>query len=86
MRHKDVKLCAVGALSFYLAFRFDMTKEFDEMDLDDWLSNETWFDIKLLVDPVRANTMRDLTTPMSNSTYSSAVKSVLGSLCIATNH
>jgi hypothetical protein len=49
-RHKDVSLCSVVALAFYLMFLFSVTREFESFTLEDWLENSKWFDIKLLVD------------------------------------
>jgi hypothetical protein len=49
-RHRDVRLCAVGAIVFYLQFRSYCTKEFSNHTVDDWITNSTWFDIKFLVD------------------------------------
>ena len=85
MRHKDVRLCAVGALSFYLAYRFSITQEFDGMRLLDWLVNSAWFDQKLLVEAFYPD--RDYTKCMSNDdTYSKAVCQVLTKLGISSNH
>lgn len=49
-RHTDVRLCVIGALAFYLQYRFYMTREMESLTLEDWLDNSKWFDIKLLVD------------------------------------
>jgi hypothetical protein len=49
MRHKDVELCPRFALALYLSYRFEITREFEEMELEDWLDNSKWFDIKVLV-------------------------------------
>lgn len=84
MRHKDVRLCAVGALAYYLAYRFSITKEFADMELEGWLENSTWFDQKLLVESFRPD--RNFTKSMSNDTYSKAIKEVLTKLSIASNH
>lgn len=84
MRHKDVRLCAVGALSFYLAYRFVITREFEAMQLEDWMDNSKWFDQKLLVESFRPD--GDFTVCMSNDTYSKAIKQVLQKLSIASNH
>jgi len=48
MRHKDVRMCACGALGFWLLHRFHKTGEMDSPP--DWLKNEDWFDVKVLVD------------------------------------
>jgi hypothetical protein len=83
-RHKEVLQCSIGAFSFYLALRFYQSKEFDCHRPEDWCENKKWFDIKLLVDASRSDA--NFEKPMSNDTYAKAVKSVLGQLCIASNH
>ena len=45
MRHKDVNLCAIGALSLYLFSIFHFSSE-----LLDFFSNEKWFNVKLLIE------------------------------------
>ena len=50
IRHKNPKLCCIGALSFYLMLRFAITGEFAQFTVDDWCNNKAWFDVKLLVD------------------------------------
>jgi Centromere DNA-binding protein complex CBF3 subunit, domain 2/Transcriptional activator of glycolytic enzymes len=72
-RHKNVVLCAVGAMAFYLTFRFYCTKEFADFTVDDWLDNTKWFDVKLLVD-INGT---DFKKEMSNDGYSDHVKRVL---------
>jgi hypothetical protein len=64
MRHKLVELCSVGGLSFYLAMRFWLTKEFEDFDFQDFLDNKKWFDIKLLTDATRSD--HDHSKPMAN--------------------
>ena len=39
-RHKDPALCCIGALAFYLSFRFYCTREFEDFSVNDWLVNE----------------------------------------------
>jgi hypothetical protein len=50
LRHLDVRLCAIGPLSIYMMYCFFDTGEFQNLTVDDWLDNSTWFDIKLLAD------------------------------------
>jgi hypothetical protein len=50
MRHSNVPKCAKGSLAFYLAFCFSITHEFEYMTDKDWSNNESWFNIKLLVE------------------------------------
>lgn len=65
-RHKDVNLCCVAALSFYLAYRFFCTNELWNMSAEDWCDNKNWFDLKLLGRVDRA----DNTEPIKNDTFS----------------
>jgi len=78
-RHRDVRLCCLGALAFYLMYRFDCTGEFKDMTINDWLDNSKWFDIKLLVD---INT-HDNTKEMQNDGYSDHIKRVLKLLALS---
>jgi hypothetical protein len=50
MTHILVELCSLGGIVLYLTFWFVTTKEFDLFTVEDWLDNNKWFDIKLLVD------------------------------------
>ena len=45
-RHKDPKMCTMGAVCMYLMIRFMVTKEDKSFD---FTSNEAWFDVKLMV-------------------------------------
>jgi hypothetical protein len=44
IRHRNVKLCPVGALGFYLFFRWSIQNEAIPIVLDP----EQWYDIKVL--------------------------------------
>ena len=65
-RHKEVELCCISALSFYLGYRFFCTNELWNMSAEDWCDNEKWFSIKLLgrVDGA------DNKDPIKNDTFS----------------
>ena len=78
IRHKQVELCCIGALSFYLSWRFYHTKDFECFTLGDWMNNERWFDIKLLVN---LNTP-DNKAQMQKDTYGQHIKRVLAKLNI----
>ena len=52
LRHRDLYLCAMGALGFYLLVRFEVTGECDRFDLS---YNKKWFNIKLLADVYQSN-------------------------------
>jgi hypothetical protein len=84
MRHKSVELCSLGGLVFYLAFRYAKTREFVSFTTEDWLDNEKWFDIKLLVDATRTDA--DHCKAMANNTYADAIKTTLQGLSIPSNH
>jgi Centromere DNA-binding protein complex CBF3 subunit, domain 2 len=78
-RHINPLLCAIGAIAFYLCYRFWITQEFVDFTVDDWLDNRKWFDVKLLVDVAS----QDFTKPMQNDSYAKRIKSVLTSLKLA---
>ena len=47
--HVNVSLCPIGSIAFYLFYRFEVTKEMDEPNID-FFDNSTWFDIKFITD------------------------------------
>ena len=55
MRHKDVEMCAIGALGLYLLTRFEVTDEIKDIDFS---NNRTWFNRKLLKSMVGVNTSK----------------------------
>ena len=80
-RHKDVKLCCLGALAFYLSYRFAITHKFASFLHADWCNNAKWFDVKLLVDVCG----QDYTKPMNGDSYAKAIGIVLKILMIFIN-
>ena len=68
-------------MAMYLMLRFSITREFSDPDFD-WLNNETWFRIKLLVDPYR----RNYDQPMKSTSYARAVSEVFTSLKLVSSH
>jgi len=90
-RHKDPRLCAVGAFAFYLFFRFSCTGEFDngsggfDNDKYDFTENNRWFDIKLLVD-LQSGAHHGYTNAIRNQPYADAIKRHCRELNIPTNH
>jgi len=80
-RHRDVRLCCIGALTFYLNLRFFVTNEFSNFSLSDWCDNSKWFDMKLLVD-VHGT---DQTQVMRNDSYSKKLKIILKDLGVPYN-
>ena len=86
IRHRKVELCCIGALSFYLSYRFMITEEFEAFTAQDWMDNEKWFDIKLLID-VQRNGSGDInnTNSITNDSYSAHIKRVLAKLHIGCN-
>jgi hypothetical protein len=78
-RHsKDVSLCSVRALAFYLMFRFSDTREFETFTLEDWMEKSKWFDIKFFVDLQGF----DHTKSLKNRLYAKAIKMALDYLGI----
>ena len=75
-RHKDVCLCPIGALAFYLAVRFYITKEFSNVYPDFFLNNENWFDIRLLANAYSKTTNHTF-FPLKHDTYSQSIRKVL---------
>ena len=80
LRHKDVKLCGVGAMAMYLMYRFELSKEMDPPP--DFTKNDSWFDIKLLTD----GTIQNITTGIANTTYGDHMKLVIRHLGIPAVH
>lgn len=78
-RHRDVRLCCIAGLSFYLMMRFFLTSEFTDFTVDDWLDNSKWFDVKLLVD----TNSNDYTREMKYDSYGSHLKKILVLLSLA---
>ena len=50
LRHRDPRLCGIGALAMYLMLRFQLTKEHK---LFDFFNNNSWFNVKLIRDMIR---------------------------------
>jgi Centromere DNA-binding protein complex CBF3 subunit, domain 2 len=81
LRHRDVRLCAIGSLSMYLVYRFFVTNEFQDLTVDDWFTNNTWFDIKLLADTNATNKKNE----MGKDSYGEHVQRVLKQLGLPLN-
>ena len=77
IRHRDVRLCCFGALSFYAVYRFHYTNEFRDLTVDDWFDNSKWFDIKLLCDLFAGD---NNTKEMVKDSYGEAIGKVLKKL------
>jgi hypothetical protein len=80
LRHFDVRRCCIGALSFYLMYRFSKTQEFQDMSVEDWFENRTWFDIKLLAD---VHVTSDRTKPIAHDSYRDTIRQMLDTMGIA---
>ena len=78
IRHKDVRLCAIGATAMYLNYQEDCTGEFSRLTIENWLNNEDWFDIKFLVDIHSVDNKK----AMRNDTYGRHIKRTLKKLNI----
>jgi hypothetical protein len=68
MRHADVSLCSIGALTFYLVVRFHITKE--TIDITD---NKSSFNRKLLIRPTKGE---DLNQEMVYSHYGKVLEKI----------
>ena len=60
----------------YLQCRFYCTGEFADFSVDDWLTKEKWFEMKVLVDTASI----DKTVEMKSDTYAKHIKSILDRL------
>lgn len=69
-------LCPIGALAFYLAVRFHITKEFSHVSPDFFLKNENWFDIRLLANAYSKKSNHTF-FPLKHDTYSQSIRKVL---------
>ena len=77
MRHINQNLCSIGALGFYLLARFEYGRE----DID-FLSNEGWFDVKLLVEKT---TLKNKTS-ITDQNYAKSIRDVCDKLNIVSKH
>lgn len=84
MRSKNVLLCPLGALGFYLLSRFQLTQEFEESNCPDFTDNKAWYDIKLLVG--FGNGAADHTKEQKPTSYSKCIKKILKDKQISSNH
>jgi Centromere DNA-binding protein complex CBF3 subunit, domain 2 len=81
IRHRDVRLCAVGSLAMYMMYRFYITDEFRNMTVDDWCNNESWFDIKLLSDTNATDNKKE----MGKDSYGDHISRILQRLNLPMN-
>jgi hypothetical protein len=81
LRHRDVRHCAIGSLAIYMMYRFFVTGEFRSLSVDDWLTNSTWFDIKLLAD----TNSPDKTKEMGKDSYGEHIAKILHRLRLPMN-
>jgi hypothetical protein len=90
MRHKNVLLCPIGALGFYLLSRFKLSGEFDEDRCPDFTDNSSWYDIKLLVSFGTHNgagtAEEGRKRPIKDNNFTQATKKILHQLGIASKH
>ena len=81
LRGKDVKTCPVGALAFYLFFRFRQSGEMDDGNRPNFCENSSWFDIKLMSDGSLENKKQ-----MQKNTFTEQVEEMFANLRIISNH
>lgn len=90
MRARSVFSCPLGALGLYLMARFELTKEFEGPNCPDFTINSDWYDIKLLVgfgtNNGEENPVAGRTKEMNSNGYNDAVKGILKSHGIPSNH
>ena len=77
--HKNVNLCAIGALGVYLLARFHQTSKADGIQFK---NNKKWFSIKLLIDSHGS----DNTKAVSDQAYYSSMKDACKNLGITSKH
>jgi len=80
-RHVDPTSCAIGSIVLYLLYRFHVTKEMDNEEID-FFVNESCFDIKFITE-IR---LKDMRKSISNSTYYQAIKKACLELGISSAH
>jgi hypothetical protein len=90
LRHINPESCAVGALGFYLMYRFYVSSEMNPPP--DFANNAAWFDIKLLVDAHctrqtahSPNRRGSNTKAMDDAHYGNVIKDVCKKLEIPQN-
>ncbi|CAJ1970472.1 unnamed protein product [Cylindrotheca closterium] len=90
MRHKNVLLCPIGALGFYLLSRFKLSGEFEEDRCPDFTDNSAWYDIKLLVSFGTHNGAETAEEgrkrPIKPKNFSDSMREILGKLGIPSTH
>lgn len=90
MRHKDVRLCPISALGFYLLSRFKLSCEFDGDRCPDFTDNSSWYDIKLLISFGTHNgaetAEQGRTRPIRDNNYTQFTKKILLHLNIPSKH
>lgn len=86
MRAKDVRLCSLGALGFYLLSRFALTGEFEDGKCPDFTDNKAWYDIKLLVAFGNGAAANGYTKEMKNTSYYKSMAVILKEKKIISSH
>ena len=79
-RHKDVTRCAIGATAFYMMNREDVSGEFGNLTLANWMDNRSWFFKKFLVDASCSDTEKEMT----NDGYGDSLRDILVTLRLPT--
>lgn len=82
LRHKDVSVCPVGALGFYLFQRFRMTGEMEDGKRPDFCDNKDWFSTKLFVHC----SQEDKRLEMKKKNFTDMIRECFASLKIFTRH
>jgi hypothetical protein len=82
MHHKVVRQCSIGALGFYLLYRFDKSGEMEDAHRPNFGKNKEWYDIKILTEGTRNNTKKEL----QRRTYIDPIRKIFKQLKIYSSH
>ena len=79
MRHRDVSMCPISALGFYLMARFHSTGELLRCNFS---YDASWFNVKLLTDCNNPQNHR----PITNQAYAKTMRSACKALSVMSKH
>ena len=81
MRHRNVNMCPIGALDFYLMAQFYSTLELSQCNFPD---NSLWFNVKLLIKCNKSGDNNEHS--IINQAYASTMKQACKALGITSKH
>jgi hypothetical protein len=82
LRHKNVNVCPIGGLAFYLYMRFRLTAEMEDGNRPDFTKNSSWFDIKLMT----AACLQDHRLGINKESYVRQIRKCFAELNIVASH